>query len=159
MIRDTLSELDPANAETYAANAAAYLGELAPLTEELFAAVEGIPEENRVLITNHDAFGYLTNPAGFETVRAIIPGGSTAAEPSAQEIVELSEVVEDEGVPVVFSENTVSNDLAARIADATGAQLLQLYTGSLGEADGPAATYLDYLRYNYTTIATALSGE
>jgi ABC-type Zn uptake system ZnuABC Zn-binding protein ZnuA len=157
MIRDTLSELDPDNAAVYAENADNYLAQLAEVIEPSVALVETIPSEDRVLISNHLSFGYIAYPFEFETVRAVIPGGGTAAEPSAREIVQLIELIEAEGVPAIFSESTVSPDLVDQIAEETGAQVYKLYTGSLTDADGPATTYLDYIQYNYSTIAGALT--
>ena len=52
--------------------------------------------------------------------------------------------------------NTVNPSLASQIADDTGIRLVQFYTGSLSEPDGSAATYLDYMRYNVSTIVDAL---
>ena len=160
LIRDTLVELDPTNSDTYIANAQAYLSELDALTHDfVIPLIETLPEENRILITNHDSLGYLAVAYEFEVIGAIIPGGSTVVEPSAQEIAELIDLIQDEGVPAVFGESTVSSDIAQAVADETGAELVVLYSGSLSDADGPAATYIDYIRYNYTAIVEALGGE
>ncbi|MBN2304693.1 MAG: zinc ABC transporter substrate-binding protein, partial [Anaerolineae bacterium] len=59
-------------------------------------------------------------------------------------------------VPALFTETTVSEDLAQQIADEAGAGLVRLYTGSLSDSDGPASTYLDYMRFNASQIAGAL---
>ncbi len=112
----------------------------------------------RVLITNHDAFGYFAARYDFEVAVTIIPSGSTLAEPSAADVAAVIDLIGEEGVPSIFSETTVSDDLAQQIADETGAEVHVLYSGSLSEADGPASTYVDYIRYNVTTIAEALGG-
>ncbi|MCB9436631.1 MAG: zinc ABC transporter substrate-binding protein [Anaerolineales bacterium] len=151
--RDVLSELDPMHADVYAANAAAYVGELQALDAEVEAILAPIPEERRVLVTNHQALGYMAYRYDLQMVGTVIPGGSTTAEPSAEDVAALIEVIEDYGVPAIFTENIVSNTLATQIAEATGAQIAQLYTGSLN-SDAP--TYVDYMRYNATTIAAAL---
>ncbi len=159
LIRDTLIELDPANAETYTANAAAYLEELDALAHDFVTPlVETVPEASRVLITNHDAFGYFAARYGFEVVGTIIPSISTLAEPSTADVATIVDLIREEGVPAIFAETTVSDDLAQQIAEETGAQVYVLYSGSLSDADGPASTYLDYIRYNVTTIVEALGG-
>jgi len=159
LIRDTLIELDPANAETYTANAAAYLEELDALAHDfVMPMVETLPQENRVLITNHDAFGYFVARNEFELVDTIIPSGSTLAEPSAADVAAVIDLIREEEVPAIFAETTVSDDLAQQIGDETGAEVFVLYSGSLSEADGPASTYVDYIRYNVTTIVEALGG-
>lgn len=161
-IRDTLIELDPANAETYTANAAAYLEELDALVHDfVMPMVETVPEENRVLVTNHNVFGYFAARFDFEVVGTIIPGGSTLTEPSTADVAAVIDLIREEGVPAIFAETTVSDDLAQQIADETGVQFYVLYTGSLSDADGPASTYVDYvdyIRYNVTTIVEALGG-
>ena len=156
MIRDTLSERDPAHADIYAANADAYLDELVALTDEIVQAVDAIPPERRVLVTNHLAFGYYARAFGFELVGVIVPGGSSLAEPSAAEIAALIDTIRAQHVPAVFAETTANPQLAEQIAAETGAAFYSLYTGSLSEPDGPAATYLDYMRYNTRTIVEAL---
>ncbi|MEZ4705690.1 MAG: zinc ABC transporter substrate-binding protein [Caldilineaceae bacterium] len=159
LIRDTLSELDPSNAETYAANAAAYLEELDALAHDFVKPmVETVPEENRVLITNHDAFGYFAARYEFEVVDTIIPSLSTLAEASTEDVATVIDAIREQNIPALFSETTVSDDLARQIADETGAEMYVLYSGSLSEADGPASTYVDYIRYNVTTIVEALGG-
>jgi len=59
LIRDTLVELDPANAETYMSNADAYILELDALMHDVIEPVaDSVPAENRILITSHDSLGY-----------------------------------------------------------------------------------------------------
>jgi len=159
LIRDTLSEQDPANAEVYAANADAYLSELEALVEDVVEpTLATILEENRVMVTNHEAFGYFAHAYDFEIVSTVLPGGGTAVEPSAAEVAGIIDTLREAGVPAVFAENIVSDDLAQQIARETGAEMYQLYSGSLGDSDSPAATYIDYITYNVTTVAEALGG-
>ncbi len=159
LIRDTLIELDPANAETYAANAGAYLETLDALAHDfVMPMVETVPEENRILVTNHETLGYFAARYGFEMVGAVIPQGTTAAEPSASDIAALIDQIREVGAPAIFAENTVNSSVAQQIADETGITIALLYSDSLSEADGPASTYLDYVRYNVTTIVEALGG-
>ncbi len=155
--RDVLSELDPDNAGTYAANASAYLGELITLHNELEEGFAALDEDERVLVTNHGAFGYMAYRYELQVVGTVIPGGSTGAEPSPQDVVALIEVIEDYGVSVIFTENTVSDTLASQIADETGAVVFKLYTGSLTAPDGDAPTYLDYMRFNAANLMAGMS--
>ena len=160
VIRDTLTEMDPANADVYAANAAAYIEELETLTQSfIIPAVESVPESDRVLVTNHETLAYFAAQFDFEVVTTVIPGSATGAESSAAVIAEIIDVINAEGVPAIFGESTVSDAVANQIATETGATLFPLYSGSLSEADGPAATYIDYMTYNVTTIVEALGGS
>jgi len=134
----------------------AYLAELAALDRDIRALVETIPPERRTLVTNHLTFGYFAARYGFTTVGVIIPGGSTSSEPSVREVLALVETIRDYGVPAIFSETTVSEALARQVAEEAGTAVVPLYTGSLSEPDGPAGTYIHYMRFNATQIAEAL---
>ncbi|GAB4341422.1 MAG: hypothetical protein Kow00117_21310 [Phototrophicales bacterium] len=156
MIRDTLSELDPTNADIYAENAAAYAMQLDELVHQGLAMLESIPQENRILITSHQTFGYMTNPIGFEVTEAVIPGGSTISELDPASFAELIDLVEATGVPAVFAENTVNPSLVEQLADEADVEIYVLLTDSLTQ---DYSTYLEYMRYNYMTITQALGGD
>ena len=82
---------------------------------------------------------------------------TTEVEPSAQDLAELVETIEHSGAHAVFAEKSQTDRLARQIADETGAQLIGgLYTGSLGPEGGEAGSYLDFMRYNVSTIVEAL---
>ena len=155
-IASTLSALDPANAEAYAANAEAYIQELETLDAWTVEQVATLPEEDRLLVADHRVLSYFAARYGFELVGAVVPGFSTLAEPSAQDIAKLEDQIITLGVPAVFVSITVNPNLAERIAGDTGAQVIPLYTGSLSGPDGPAPTYLKMMRYNVSTIVEAL---
>lgn len=159
-ISDTLGALDSANAEQYAANAEEYIYLVAEYVAlNLYPLIEAIPAENRILVTNHETLGYFAAAYGFEMVGFVLPGGSAFAEPSAQDIVALVELIRAEGVPAVFAETTISASVAEQVAAEAGVAFYGLYTDSLSAPDGAAPTYLDYLTYNIETIAQALGGE
>ncbi len=155
-IEHTLSALDPANAEYYATNAEAYEEKLIELDTWVRQQVTQIPEADRKIVTDHQLFGYLAHTYGFALVGAIVPGYSTMAEPSAKELADLEDAIKDLGVKAIFVGDTVNPNLAQRVAEDTGAQLVTLYTGSLTEKGGQAGTYLDYMRYNVNAIVQAL---
>ncbi len=160
MIRDTLSALDHDNEEAYAANAAAYAQELVALESDFIAsALAELPDENRVLVTNHGSMGYFAASFGFEIVTMVVHSVSTAVEPSARDVAAVVDVVQDEGVPAIFSDIHLSDVLMNTIASETGVAVVGLHSDSLGAADGPAGTYLDYMRYNVTAIVEALKGD
>jgi ABC-type Zn uptake system ZnuABC Zn-binding protein ZnuA len=159
-IRDVLSSADPDNAGAYHDNAETYLYAIDDLVRlQLEPLIEDIPVERRVLMTNHDTLGYFAAAYGFEEAGFVLPGGSALAEPSAQDLAALIDTVREQGVTAIFTENTLSARVAEQIAAETGAPLFTLYTDSLGEPGGPAFTYLDYLTYNFTTIAAALTPQ
>ena len=155
-IQRTLSELDPANADTYAANAAAYKTELQALDSWIKEEVARVPAANRQLVTDHAVFGYFAARYGFEQAGAVVPGYSTLSEPSAQDVAGLEDTLRGLGVKAIFVGNTANSALSQRVAGDTAIQVVPVYTGSLSRADGPAATYLDYMRYNVGAFVGAL---
>ena len=160
MIRDSLSTLDHDNEDAYAANAAAYVEEVAALEAQVISpALEALPEDKRVLITGHETLGYFATRFGFEIITTVVPSLSTEVEPSARDVAAVVDVVRDEGVPAIFSDIHLSDVIVNAISRETGVAVVGLHSDSLGDSEGPAGTYLDYMRYNVNAIVEALTGD
>ena len=165
MIAEAIAELDDRfEADEWMARADAYAEQLVELDEEMLEMFETIPEANRSLVTNHDALGYLAYRYDFEVLGTVIPGSSTQAETDARGFAELVETLEEAGVEVVFADNTDSTVLAEQLASEVvgrsdlDVQVVELYTGSLGEPGSGADSYLGMLRTTSTLITEALGG-
>ncbi|MCX6098913.1 MAG: zinc ABC transporter substrate-binding protein, partial [Candidatus Bipolaricaulota bacterium] len=78
-------------------------------------------------------------------------------EPSARELAALEDTIRAAGVPCLFVGTTIPSDLAERVAADTGTRIVFLYTGSLSEPGGPAATYLDLMRFDVEQIVEGLA--
>ena len=156
IIAASLSALDPANAEAYAAAAAAYRDQLAALDTEIRDLIATLPEDRRKLVTDHDEFGYFAAEYGFTVVGTVLPSLSTQAASSAQDIAHLEEQIVAEGVPAIFVGTGINPAVADQIAADLGIQVVSLYTGSLSDADGPAASYVAFMRGNVHAIVEAL---
>jgi len=154
--RASLSQLDPTHADAYQAAADAYQQQLDTLDTELRAKITEIPVANRKLVTDHDTFGYFARDYDFAIIGALIPSLSTTAEPSAQSLAALQDQITQAGVKAIFVGTTVNPRLAEQMAQDLGIQVVSLYSDSLSAADGPAATYLDFMRYNVNAIVAAL---
>lgn len=155
-IETNLSQLAPNHLADFKTNADAYQQALTDLDTWIQDRVSQIPESQRKLVSDHYFFGYFASRYGFEVVGASIPSFSTLAEPDAQELAGLEDVINNLGVGAIFVGNTVNPALADRLAEDTGIQVIPIYTGSLSEAGGPADHYLDYIRYNVNAIVDAL---
>jgi ABC-type Zn uptake system ZnuABC Zn-binding protein ZnuA len=155
-IEEALSTLDPAGAAVYEANAEAYAAELRALDAWIREQVARLPEANRRLVTDHTSLTYFVQRYGFEQVGAVFVGYSTLSAPSARDLAELQEAIQDSGVKAIFVGTTVNPALADQIAQDTGVQVVLLYTGSLSEAGGPADSYLAMMRFNVSAIVEAL---
>lgn len=153
----SLTALDPAHGALYAANAQAYQQELADLEVELAALAAQVPPAQRKLVTDHDSLAYLAADYGFQVVGTVIPTLSTSASPSATDLARLQDQIRQEVVTAIFVGNTVNPALAQQIARDTGVRVVPIYTGSLSPPDGPAPTYVDFMRHNMSTIVSELT--
>ena len=156
-IADALMKLDPNNADDFRSSANDYLGQLESLDAELSVQIESVPEEDRKIVTDHIALGYLARDHGFETVGSVLPSMSTLAAASAQEMATLQQAMVDERVKAVFVSTSVNPQTASQLASDLGIPVVEVYTGSLSEADGPASTYIDLMHFDVTQIVEALN--
>ena len=157
MIRDSLSETDPDRADDFAANADDYIAELLALEADFIApALAQLPSENRILVASHESLGYLASTYGFDVMTTVVAGILTTVEPSARDVAALIDLLNDEGVPAIFTDEMSSDSIMMAIADETGVSLVALLADSLSEDDGPASNYLDYMRFTVSTIVDAL---
>lgn len=134
--------------------------EITAADAEVAAVLDSVPVERRVLVTDHDAYGYLADRYGYEVVGSVIPSTTTLAEPSSAELAELAATMQAEGVDVIFADVAAPSALAEAVAAETGrdVRIIPLYSGSLGGPDSPAATYIDFMRANAALIAEGLAG-
>jgi zinc/manganese transport system substrate-binding protein len=130
------------------------------LDDEVRTILEVIPDERRILVTDHDALGYYADAYDFEVAGVVIPGGSTLAEPSSAELAELVEVIEDEQVPAIFANSANPTALVDAVAAETGTEVavVDLFVDSLGPEGSGVETYQDMMRTNAQRIADALAG-
>lgn len=156
-IRDGLSRADPAGASTYAANAEAYIAQLQALDQNIAAQVNALPAERRVLVTDHDTLGYFADRYGFRIVGMIVPSISTGASPSAHQVAQLIQQIKATQAKAIFLEASTNPQLAQQIAQETGVKVVtDLHTHSLTDAQGPAPTYIEMMKYNARLIVDAL---
>jgi zinc/manganese transport system substrate-binding protein len=150
-----LEAVDPAHAADYAANAERYKGEILALDAEIRTRFAALPEDRRRVLTSHDAFGYFGAAYGVTFLAPV--GLSTESEASAQEVARMIDQVRADAVSAVFVENITDGRLMTQIAEETGATVGgTLYSDALSEPGQPAATFLDMVRYDADTIASAI---
>ncbi|MGZ2223645.1 metal ABC transporter substrate-binding protein [Glutamicibacter nicotianae] len=157
-IAEAFSELDPDNASSYRENAAAYQAKLQEVHDELEAALEEIPERQRVLVTCEGAFSYLARDAKMAEKYLWAVNAESQATP--RKVAAAIDYVRDNDVPAVFCESTVSDAAMQRVVESTDAAYGgTLYVDSLSEPGGPVPSYLDLITHDTRTIARALKGE
>jgi ABC-type Zn uptake system ZnuABC Zn-binding protein ZnuA len=127
---------------------------------EVRGLLEAVPADQRILVTDHEALGYLADTYGYEIAGTVIPAGTTLAEPSSADLANLVKVINAEGVNVIFTNAAQPSALADAVAAETGRDIavVPLYVESLGAPDSPAATYIDMMRTNAQLISEGLQG-
>lgn len=158
VVKDTLSEVDPENADYYQANYDAF----AASTEELGTALEAdqktVPDGGLKLVTYHDAYAYFARTYGWNVIGAVQP--KDFEDPTPQEVARIIDQVEAENVPVIFGSEVFPSAVLEEIGRATGAR----YEDSLRDDDLPGApgdtehSWLGLMTYNYRTMIEGLGG-
>jgi zinc/manganese transport system substrate-binding protein len=157
-IADAFCAADAEGCDAFKANAEAYTQKLSAAEDEVKAAVASIPEDKRVIITSHDAFGYFEHEYGLTFLAP--EGVSTEAEASAADVAALIRQVREDKASAIFVESITNARLAEQIATETGLKIGgTLYSDALSAADGPAPTYIELMRNNIATIKGAILGS
>ena len=154
-IRDALVNLDPANADTYTANAQTYSEQIKQIDQKLQNTVKEIPANRRFMVTCEGAFSYLAKDYGLKEEYLWAVNAEKQATP--QQVKKVINTVQENQVPVVFCESTVSADAQKQVAKESNAEFGGVfYVDSLTEADGVAPTYFKLLEYNINTLVNGL---
>ncbi|MBE9213618.1 zinc ABC transporter substrate-binding protein [Plectonema cf. radiosum LEGE 06105] len=159
-IRSNLEKVSPDNAQLYATNAEKVTGEIKQIDSWIQKTIATIPENQRKLVTTHDALNYYTQAYNIEYEGAI-EGLSTEAEPTAARIAELVKQIKQENVPTIFAESTHSSKLIERVAQEANVKVSpeKLYADGLGEPGTDADTYQKKLIANTKAIVEGLGGQ
>jgi manganese/zinc/iron transport system substrate-binding protein len=163
VVADALAEFDPTNADVYRKNAASYQTRLQRLDGYAKSSIASIPDNQRVLVTAHDAFNYMSRAYGIEVMG--IQGLSTESEAGLKDINRLVSLLVDRRIPAVFVETSVSDkNVKALIegAAARGHQVViggELFSDAMGAAGTYEGTYEGMIDHNVTIITRALGGN
>jgi zinc/manganese transport system substrate-binding protein len=159
-IADFLADEVPGlDTPAFASQARATIDDLNALDGEVERTVSEVPPDRRTLVTNHEVFGYFADRYGFDVVGAVIPAGTTQAEPSAAQLDELAHTIEEQDVPAIFVETSSPARLAEALADEVGdVDVVELFSESLGDEGSGGETYAAMMRTNAERIADALAG-
>ncbi len=159
IVRDKLSERDPANADFYAENYAAFETRINELDAAIAATIDSIPPENRKLLTYHDSWAYFSPRYGTTVIGAIQP--ADFSEPSAREVADLITQLREEETPAIFGSEVFPSPILDQIAKEAGVT----YVDNLRDDDLPGApgddnhSYVGMMVENVRTMADALGGD
>lgn len=154
-IRDALAARDPDGTDDYRAQAELYLAQLRALDLWVRRQLAAIPEERRLLISDHDSFRYYAKAYGLRS--AAIAGAAHDQEPSPQAIATLVRQLRDGRVAALFSERATPDRVLAVVAEQAGARIAgRLYADTLSPAGEGADSYIAMHVHNARTLVRAL---
>ena len=155
-IEAALSAASPADAPMFKKNADAYRAELMALHNRALSDIARLPADKRVVVTAHDAFGYLASAYGLSFLAP--QGIDTEAEPSAKELAELITFLNERGAGALFVENIANSDLIAQISRETGIKIGgRIYSDALSVKGSPATSYLAMFTHNLELLTKTLA--
>ncbi|MDF1823708.1 MAG: zinc ABC transporter substrate-binding protein [Verrucomicrobiales bacterium] len=163
VVSSGLSDFDPDGAAIYQKNAADFTAELEKLDAYARESIASIPESKRVLVTAHDAFGYMARAYGLEVKG--IQGISTESEAGVKDIEDLVSFLVDRQIPAIFVESSVSDKNIRALAEgakAKGHEVSiggELFSDAMGVSGTYEGTYIGMIDHNVTTITRALGGD
>ena len=159
VVRDVLVRRDPSNAAIYERNFSAFALKIDALNEATKTATATIPEDQRKLLTYHDAYAYFATNYGFTVVGAIQP--SSFDEPTPKEIGELISQVNSQKVKAIFGSEVFPSTVLEQIGAETGVRYVDVLRDDdlLGVPGDPEHSWLGLMRFNFVTIVEALGGD
>ncbi|MFG0289052.1 MAG: metal ABC transporter solute-binding protein, Zn/Mn family [Rhodopirellula sp. JB044] len=163
VVADVLSERLPEHAGEFQAAAKAYQEGLKPITEYAKERLGAIPEDQRILITSHDAFGYLGRAYGLRVMG--VQGISTDSEAGLRRVNELVDLLVEKKLPAVFIESSVSQKSIEALIEGAASRGVtvkvggMLYSDAAGQGGTYEGTYEGMVDHNVTVIARSLGGE
>lgn len=156
-LADVLSKIDPEHADIYTSNAEAYIADLDTLYNWALNAMSQVPDQQRTLVTSHDAFQYFGAAFGWK-VRGL-QGISTEDEAGVADIQNIAHFVMDNEIPVMFVESSVPPDAIEAVQEAVnagggqvGLGVRELYSDAMGEPGTFGGTYIGMIAENVITI-------
>ena len=159
LIRDTMVEVDPEGESSYTENHAAFIDIVDSFDAAVQESLDTVPEENRKLVTYHDAYAYFADTYGWTVVGAIQP--ADFGEPTPSEVIDLIGQIDAEGVPAIFGSEVFPSDVLEQVASETGAEYIDdLRDDDLpGEPGDAEHSWLGLMKFNFVTMTESLGGD
>ena len=136
-----------------------YIAQLHETEDIVAATLASVPEDRRLLVTQHDTLQRLAESHGYQIIGSVIPSTSTLAEADLRHLIELEEQVNSTGAAAIFVDASGVNSDIETFANRIGLPLVVLYTESLGAPDTGADTYTGMMLTNADRIADALASS
>lgn len=162
-ISKALAHIDPTHSEEYQSRATLLKQQFTELDTWIRDIVQQVPENKRILVTAHDAFGYFGKAYGFEVKG--LQGISTQSEAGAKDVIDLARYIVQHQLNAIFIESSISEKnvkavKAAVLSDGWAVTIGgELFSDALGDADAKEGTYIGMVKHNVETIVHALKEE
>lgn len=159
-VEEGLSKADPDNKDAFKANAAEYITRLKELDQYAKEQISTIPEESRVLVTAHDAFGYFGNAYGMEVKG--LQGLNTEDEYGLKDVQNLVDLLVGRDIKAVFVESSISDRSINAVVEGAKKKDFnvviggELYSDAMGEEGTETGTYEGMFKHNIDTIVSSL---
>lgn len=159
-VAEELGKIDTLSKDYFVSNFLAYQTEVLQANVGITDLINEIPEENRILVTSHDAFSYFGAYYSMEVKG--IQGVSTLSEVGLKEIADMVDFVIENELKSIFIETSTSEKTAQSIVDGCKDKGYEvklagpLFSDALGEPDSDAGTYIGMVKANATAISEGL---
>lgn len=159
---EELKQFSPEDADYFEENKQKYFSKLDELKKEAVEKISSIPEEQRVLVTAHDAFGYFGRMNDIEVIG--LQGLSTEDEVGLSDIGSTVQLLIEKKVPAVFIESSINQSSIRAVIDGASKEGLEvtlggeLFSDAMGAKGTEEGTYLGMYHHNVNTIYEALTG-
>ncbi len=159
IVGSVMAKADPANADYYRANAAAFTAKVDKLDTAFRTASATVPAKNRKLLTYHDAYAYFSAYYGWKVIGAIQV--SDFEEPTPREVADLIKQIKAEGVPAIFGSEVFPSPVLEQIGKEAGVS----YVDTLRDDDLPGGpgdpdhSYLGLMKFDFVTLVKSLKGD
>jgi len=159
VVRDVLVRRDPSNAVIYESNFSAFAAKIDALDDAIKISTASIPEDQRKLLTYHDAYAYFAKNYGYTVIGAIQP--SSFDEPTPKEIGGLIQQVKSQKVKAIFGSEVFPSTVLEQIGAETGVRYVDVLRDDdlIGKPGDPEHSWLGLMRFDFVTIVEALGGD
>jgi len=159
VVRDVLVRRDPTNAVIYESNFSAFAAKIDALDDAIKISTASIPEDQRKLLTYHDAYAYFAKNYGYTVIGAIQP--SSFDEPTPKEIGGLILQVKSQKVKAIFGSEVFPSTVLEQIGAETGVRYVDVLRDDdlIGKPGDPEHSWLGLMRFDFVTIVEALGGD
>lgn len=162
-VTKTMGKFDPDHATEFTLRAEAYQQKLSKLDDYVRTSIESIPEQQRVLVTAHDAFGYFARAYGLEVKS--VQGISTESEAGVADVNALVDALVERKIGAIFVESSVSDKSLKAVIEGAAKRGWtvkvggELFSDAMGSTSTYEGTFIGMIDHNATTITRALGGN